>query len=170
MPTMIHSRLLLRSFVPLVILVSGLFGSCKKDPSDLCIRYFEPYPDMVSERVRNNVNGRYVDAMIAYRSKDYATAITGLEEFLRIPTRDMSARLYLCCAYLAVGDPYKAELQLDFIENSGVTTFNDQVDWYNALCLLCGGQQERAKEQALWIAGKRLHTYKEQASELASDL
>lgn len=154
--------------LPLLFVVA--LTSCQSDPATLCTKYFEPYPDMVSSRYRNNVNARYIDAMIAYRSGDYATAAEGLEDFLRVPNNDMAVRLYLCNAYLALGEPGKAELQLDFIERSKETGFNDQVDWYNALCLLCSGQPERAKAQAEYIASRPAHAYKVQADRLASSL
>ena len=147
-----------------------LLGSCQQDAKTLCTTYFEPYPDMISDRNVNQANSRYVDAMNAYKAGDHAVAISGLESYLTIPTRDVAPRLYLACSYLAIGEPYKAELQLDMIENSPVKDFSDQVDWYNAMCLLCSGQLERAKEQAEWIAAKPHHTYRGNARSLAADL
>ncbi len=152
------------------ILFTLASSGCGGGTSSLCERYFEPYPDMVSGRVANNVNSTYIDAMQAYAEGDFAKAATGLEQYLQTPRRDADPRLYLACAYLATGDPFKAELQLDHISNSGINEFNDQVDWYNALCLLCGGQAERALAQAEWIAARARHTYKEQAARLAADL
>lgn len=156
--------------IALLLLPSLAFLGCNNAPQDLCTRYFEPYPDLVSTRARNPANGTYIDAMTAYKAGDYPTAIKGLEEYLQTPRRDAAPRLYLTCAYLATGDPYKAELYLDHITNSGIKEFNDQVDWYNALCLLCGGQTERAKAQAEWIAGRERHTYKAEAQKLVRDL
>lgn len=157
------------SFLTLCVLLA--FTSCgPSDPVELCTEYFEPYPDLVTDRARNTANARYIDAMIAYRNKDYKEAIIGLEEYLVRPNNDPAVRLYLSCAYLATGDPNKAELQLDHIQNAHLPGFEDQVDWYNALCLLCGGQTDRAKAQAEYIASRPAHTYKEQARQLAASL
>lgn len=155
----------------LAALVVAALAACKpQDPATLCTTYFEPYPDLVSERVRTEENTRFIDAMVAYRAGDYATAVTGLEDYLRRPTNDASVRIYLCCAYLATGDPGKAELQLDHIQNTHITGFDDHVDWYNALCLLCGGQLDRAKAQAEYIAAQPAHAFKGKAKELAASL
>lgn len=154
----------------LPLLLTLVLAGCNKNPDTLCSSYFEPYPDMVSDRVRNPANSRYIDAMAAYKAGDFASAAKGIEEYLQAPTYDVAPRLYLACAYLAIGEPYKAELELDHIENSRMKDFSDQVDWYNAMCLLCSGQFDRAKAQAEWIAARPHHTYRSEARSLASDL
>ena len=42
----------------------------------------------------------------------------------------MTARMYMASAQLAIGDPYKAEMHLDFMENYKDRSFSDQVEWY----------------------------------------
>lgn len=161
----------LRSLRPALVLAVALSGAaCTSDPASLCTKYFEPYPDMVSDRVRNRANGAYLDAMKQYAQGNWQEAISGLEAYLSIPTRDVAPRIYLASAYLAIGEPFKAELQLDFVESSNMTEFRDQVDWYNAICLLCSGQADRAKAQAEWVAAKEHHTYSKEAARLARDL
>ena len=78
----------------------------------------------------------------------------------------MTARMYMASAQLAIGDPYKAEMHLDFMENYKDRSFSDQVEWYNALCWLCEGDTARAAKQARWIAS-RPQTYRKEAQELA---
>ena len=76
----------------------------------------------------------------------------------------------LASALLGMGDPYKAEMHLDFLERSGNQNFKDQVEWYTALCWLCSGQNDRALHQAQWIVARTSHTYQEEARALVTTL
>jgi hypothetical protein len=107
--------------------------------------------------------------MAHYSQKDYPAAIEGLQRVLERNAGDMTARLYMASAQLAAGDPYKAEMHLDFMENSRGADYKDQVEWYNALCWLCEGDTAKAAQQARWIAS-RPQTYRKQARELADAL
>ena len=147
-----------------------LLTACSRPDDTLCKRFFEPYPDMVSQRERNKANAPLIDAMAAYNQKDYATAAVGLRAIIDKNEFDHTARMYLVSALIGSGQPYKAEMQLDFLENTKDQSYRDQVDWYNALCWLCTGQYERAMHQAIWIADQPAHTYKEQAHQLALTL
>lgn len=158
----------MRILAPLLLLLLGL--SCSTNgPRSLCERFFTPYPDFISQRQRNSANGALLDAMAAYADKDYPTAINGLQRVLDRDGNDMAARLYIANAYLATGDPYKAEMHLDFLENYKAKAFSDQVDWYNALCWLCEGDTAKAGQQARWIASRQ-HTYRKEAKDLAAAL
>ncbi|MCB0794998.1 MAG: tetratricopeptide repeat protein [Flavobacteriales bacterium] len=144
---------------------------CSSAPEDPCTRFFEPYPDLVSGRMRHRQNAALVDAMKAYSAGDHATAITGLERYMEQGAEGRSdARIYLASSYLAVGRPYDAEFQLDQLERSPNKSFAEVVEWYDALCWLCSGQFGRALEQARSIAARPRHTYKEQAVALMEDL
>ncbi|MCC6840283.1 MAG: tetratricopeptide repeat protein [Flavobacteriales bacterium] len=145
-----------------------VLGACSGN-STRCNRFFTPYPDLVSQRQRTAANGRFLDAMALYATGDYQQAIPGLQQEVERDPRNIAARLYLVNALLAVGDPYKAEMHLDFMENDRDRNYRDQVDWYNALCWLCEGNLEQAREQALRIA-ERPHTYRKEAAELAKAL
>lgn len=135
----------------------------------LCKRFFTPYPDLVGQRTRTALNGEFLDAMALYADQDYAGAVNGLQQVVDKDARNISARFYLVNALLAEGDPYKAEMHLDFMENYRDRSYSDQVDWYNALCWLCEGNAEQARKQAEWIAG-RPHTYRTEAAALAKAL
>jgi thioredoxin-like negative regulator of GroEL len=135
----------------------------------LCERFYSPYPDLVSGRTRTGANSVFLDAMAHYSQKDYPAAIEGLQRVLERNAGDMTARLYMASAQLAAGDPYKAEMHLDFMENSRGADYKDQVEWYNALCWLCEGDTAKAAQQARWIAS-RPQTYRKQARELADAL
>lgn len=147
-----------------------LFAACSRPDDTLCKRFFEPYPDMVSQREGTKANKPLIDAMAAYNQKDFATAAVGLRAIIDKNEFDNTARMYLVSALLGSGQPYKAEMQLDFLENTKDQSYRDQVDWYNAMCWLCSGQYERAMRQAIWIADQPAHTYKEQAHQLALTL
>lgn len=151
----------------LVVLI--LCATACKGGDTPCERFFKPYPDLISDRTRTATNGRLLDAMAAYQAKDYADAIPGLEEHLK-RGEDAAVRMYLACAYLGAGQPYKAEMHLDRLENTIDKRFKDQVEWYNALCWLCEGQDQRALKQAQWIASLPHHTYKQEARALADAL
>ncbi len=158
----------MRLFAPLAFCLIAL--SCtSSDPAALCDRFFTPYPDHVSQRPRTARNADLLDAMALYSNKEYKQAIIGFQRAVDRDSRNMAARLYLVNSLLAEGDPYKAEMHLDFMENDKDRSYSDQVDWYNALCWLCEGNTERATKQAQWIAS-RPHTYRREASKLAKAL
>jgi hypothetical protein len=154
----------------LVPALAILVSSCShNDPASLCERFFSPYPDLVSGRTRTAANAELLDAMAHYSQQDYPAAIEGLQRVLDRDAGDMTARLYMASAQLAAGDPYKAEMHLDFLENPRASSYKDQVEWYNALSWLCEGDTAKAAQQARWIAS-RPQTYRKQAQELADAL
>jgi len=155
---------------PLFPLLLVLCVACSCGGKDLCRSLFEPYPDLVSGRFRTEKNSLFLDGMSAYAKRDYSTAAERLKLYVEQRRDEDAARLYLCCAYLALGKPYDAELQLDFLEKSDLPGFRDQVDWYNAVCWLCSGQNDRALEQADKILAAKVHTYKAEAQRLKESL
>ncbi len=158
-----------RSLFVLFVLLSAC-GS-EHAGGDLCTRTFQPYPDLVSDRMRSTANGSFLDAMSLYVKQDYAGAATGLEKYLHDREADKSARLYLACCYLATQKPFDAELQLDKLEQSNEKeSFRDQCEWYTVVCWLCSDQKDRALEGAQAIASASRHTYKQEATALAKAL
>lgn len=156
--------------IPAPISLLLLLASCGPgNPKSLCDRFFTPWPDIISQRERTPDNSDLMDAMAHYSDKQYAQAIPGLERVIARDDRNFAARLYLANALLATGDPYKAEMHLDFLENYKAKSFSDQVEWYNALCWLCEGDTAKAGQQARWIAS-RPHTYRKEAQELGAAL
>lgn len=151
------------------VLALVLFSCTSSGPERLCKRFFTPYPDMLGQRARTAHNGELLDAMALYAKGDFQAAISPLQQVVEKDPRNSMARLYLVSSLLATGDPYKAEMHLDFLENYKDRNYADQVDWYNALCWLCEGNTKRAAVQAKWIAG-RPHTYRKEAAELAQAL
>lgn len=145
------------------------FSCTSKDPASLCKRFYTPYPDLLSQRARTTANADLLDAMALYSNKDYPGAITGLQRVIDHDAYNLNARMYMASAQLAAGDPYKAEMHLDFMENYKDRSFSDQVEWYNALCWLCEGDTAKARKQAVWIAS-RPQTYRKEAQELADAL
>ncbi len=158
----------MRLLVPLAVVLS-LLSCSSNDAESLCGRYFKPYPDMVSQRQGSGFNRGYVDAMALYSEKKYHEAIPALQRVVDRDDQNFAARLYLANAWLATGDPYKAEMHLDFLENYKARALSDQVEWYNCLCWLCEGNMAKAGQQARWIAS-RPHTYRKEAGELAAAL
>ena len=80
------------------------------------------------------------------------------------------ARLYLASALLGSGEPYKAEMHLDFLERVPGAVFKDQTEWYTTLCWLCSRQLDRALGESTRIAAQPAHTYKAEARALAEAL
>jgi len=154
----------------LVLAVVCLLGCGTAPAGDLCIHTFKPYPDMVSGRVRTNLNGTYLDAMAKYAREDYAGARDGLKLYLEEKGFEKNAHMYLACAYLATGEPFEAELQLDHLERASTMQFKDQTEWYTVVCLLCSDQLDRALEGAVKIASSKAHRYKIEAAQLVKDL
>ena len=157
----------MRKGVVLLVVAAVLFACTKKEP---CDRFFEPYPDIIGQRTATPKNQLLMSAMEAYKAGDYTTARDLFQRVIDENYDDQAARLYLVSSLLALHDPYKAEMHLDFLERTHDHGFQDQVDWYNALCWLCSGQTDRALKQAQWIAARPSHTYKKRAAELAEVL
>lgn len=138
-------------------------------PASLCERFYEPYPDLVSQRERSPLNAELLDAMAFYNGKDYEKATAAFQRILDRDPFDVTTRIYMVSAELGAGHPYKAEMHLDFLENYKARSYSDQVEWYNALCWLCEGDTGKARQQAAWIAS-RPQTYRKEATELAKAL
>ncbi len=144
--------------------------ACGSKDNTLCDRFYAPYPDFISQRQRTAANAALLDAMAAYSKGDFTKAAIGLHREVDKNDRDYTARMYLASALIGAGDPYKAEMHLDFLEKAPSSGFKDQVEWYNALCWLCSGQYARSLQQSMWIAEQPAHTYKAEAHALALTL
>lgn len=153
-------------------MVGVLFLSCTgpRPNSDPCLRFFVPYPDLITGRVVTTHQADLLKGMEQYRIGDHEGAAELLERSLTTPNRQKVAHLYLANCYLALGRPYDAELQLDLLEISNETGFRDQTEWYTVLCWLCSDQKERALRGAERIAMGRRHTYTKEARELVKVL
>lgn len=147
----------------LVIVLSACGGT---EQEELCATIFEPYPDMISDRTRTNLNATYLDGMALYAAGDYAGARDSLTKFMKEQRADLTAYMYLASSYLALGDPDKAELQLDHLNRSNILHYDDQIEWYTIVCWVCGGQFDRARTGAQRIAEGRAHTYRSDAKKL----
>lgn len=148
----------------------ALIGCGGSTQEQLCGEFFEPYPDMISDRTRTPLNATYVDGMAQYAAGDYASARDSITKFLRIQRADLTGYMYLASAYLALGDPDKAELQLDHLGRANLLHYDDQIEWYRVLCWVCGGQLERARVGAQRIAEGSAHTYRSEAKKLLQRL
>ena len=125
----------------------------------------DPRPTEISAEARGDL-----EAMALYGKADYAGARDGLVQYLSRKGGEKSAYMYLASCYLALGEPYEAELQLDHLERSNTLQYNDQVEWYSVLCLLCSDQLSRALKGAEAIAEKKAHTYRTDAIRLVKEL
>ena len=148
-----------------------LFFSCNLKQEDPCDRYFEPYIDLISGRRSGEAQHRtYVNAMRLYSDRIFDKAADSLGVYVQRRGFEKSAHLYLAMCLLEMDLPYDAELQLDHLENSRVTEFRDQTEWYTLLCWVCSDQFARALPEARRIAAAERHTYKSEAQALAADL
>src|SRR5688572_4304382 len=155
-----------------LFLVMLLMHSCDQaEKKDLCDRYFEPYPDLISTRLSADpMDTAYVNAMRHYSAGEFDRAANGLSGYIQQRGFEKSAHLYLGMCLLAMDLPYDAELQFDHLENSRVKDFRDQTEWYTLLCWVCSEQNARAHTEARRIAAAEHHTYKKAATQLADDL
>ena len=138
--------------------------------SDRCGEFFEPYPDLISDRSRTAENANLIAAMAAYSDNEFGTASELLVKELKSAQNVEQIRMYLASCYLGLGRPFDAELQLDFVENASRQHYAEAAEWYTVLCWLCSDQHIRALEGARTIAGKERHAYKQRAAELAKAL
>jgi tetratricopeptide (TPR) repeat protein len=152
------------------LVLTVLLAACGGTDTTLCRSFYMPYPDFVSQRQRSTRNAPLLDAMAAYNSGNFPEAAAGLSQVIDADASDKAARMYLASALLGAGEPYKAEMHLDFLERDPSSGFKDQVEWYNALCWLCSGQYERALLQAQAITRAPAHTYKTEATDLVKTL
>jgi hypothetical protein len=151
-----------------LLLLPFLF-SCEKNAGDLCTKYLEPYPDLISGRSMSRDQEIYANGMQLYSEGKYDEAIDSLSIYAGRRGSEKSAYLYLAVSHLKMGRPFDAELHLDHLENSNLRDFRDQTEWYTLLCWVCSDQIDRARLEAERIAGSK-HTYKAQAQKLAADL
>lgn len=147
-----------------------LCGCSERGDSDLCERVFVPYPDMISQRTRTHLNSTYLDGMAMYSAGDFAGARDSIEKFIRVQRADLTGYMYLACSYLALGDPYRAELQLDHLSKRDILHYDDQIEWYTVVCWVCSGQLDRARTGAERIVAKKVHTYSKEAGKLLNEL
>lgn len=154
-----------------IALVPALLG-CGGPQAEitLCQQTFAPYPDLITGRARTSANGLYLDAMAHYATGNYAEAREGLQTFLNSQIEDRTAYIYLACSYLAMGEPYEAELQLDHLKRNSTLQYNDQISWYRVVCWVCSDQLDRAREGAQRIASSKAHTYANEAAALLKAL
>ncbi len=157
------------SFFPLLFVVFCGCGPADA-PGTLCERTFQPYPDMITGRARTGMNAAYLDAMALYAKEDYAGARDGLKPFLHDQRADLTPYIYLACCYIALGEPYEAELQLDHLERSQILQYDDQIEWYTIVCWVCSGQLDRARVGAQAIVDGKAHTYSKEAAVLLKEL
>jgi len=148
----------------------ALMACGRSGTSGRCAEFFEPYPDVISDRPRTSENANLLDAMAAYSDHEFATAAELLVKELKSAQNLEQIRMYLASCYLGAGRPFDAELQLDFVENADRQNYAEAAEWYTVLCWLCSDQLDRALEGARLIAGKERHTFKQEAAELAKVL
>lgn len=158
-------------FRPLLIffLLLGSVACTGPAVEDLCAATFIPYPDLVPDRVPNARNGAFIEGMKAYNNGDHAAAIERFTAYTRTLEYDKGVHLYMACSYLALNEPYDAELQLDHLERSNLRQFADQAEWYTVVCWVCSKQLDRARAGASRIVSKR-HTYTKEAKDLLEAL
>ena len=135
---------------------------------DPCDRYFEPYPALV--HTNDPVHQKFSDAMALYNEGQYRQAADLLAEYTAMRGSKKQAHLYLAMCLIATDRPFEAELQLDHLENSNISGFSDQTEWYTLICWVCSDQQDRALAEAERIAARPRHTYKKEAAQLAEAL
>ena len=111
-----------------------------------------------------------MNAIRSYADGRFDQAADSLGVYVQRRGSEKSAHLYLAMCLLEMDLPYDAELQLDHLENSNVTGYRDQTEWYTLLCWVCSDQLARALPEAKRIAGAARHTYKKEAQGLAADL
>lgn len=152
--------------LPLLLISCGNAGE-----TDLCERFLQPYPDLISDRKAFEPREQaYINAMELYSAGDYAQAAESLHAYIGVAGFQKSAHLYLAICLLEMDLPFDAELQLDHLENSNVKDFRDQTEWYTVICWICSGQLDRAQPEAQRIAALPRHTYKKEAASLLEEL
>lgn len=106
----------------------------------------------------------------AWRNKDYAAAIDGLEKLLADPatTNRSEAHLYLGISNLAAGRGKEA---LDALSQVGKDSFDyEEAQWYTALAQIIVDDVVHAKQTLGEISGKQGHPHQTEAQEMLKSI
>jgi len=124
------------SLVIILALYFFLVFQVKPDGEKLFIKYFEPYPDVIS--MKGDVSPEdelFKSGMYYYDLKKYDTAIIIFNAILKEDSTNETVNFYTGIAYLGLGKSKKATgIFLDMDKNEGI--FNQQVKWYFSLSLI----------------------------------
>ncbi|MBC35979.1 MAG: hypothetical protein CL663_08075 [Bacteroidetes bacterium] len=147
-PNVIHLfkrnwHLVAASITVLLVVGSVYLGNRRSTDSGLFNSYYNKENAYVSTRSHNaNFQENLQAALQKYELDEYDSAIILLEDI----NDNLVADYYLGLAYIEVEEYEKAMLSFDRILNEDSNLFEEQAEWYNALCMLKVGQTEDAMQ------------------------
>lgn len=129
---------------------------------------FEPYPNIVMpvERGVSRDSTGLASSFREYESGNYGAAIRLFESE---PTKDGSVYFFLGISYLALGESQAARLNLEKASQEADRSFDEQIQWYEALSYLRAKDRGNAIK-SLEIIIKGDNSYTEKANNLLMKL
>ena len=141
------------SFLAIAI-VSYQMVNMSRNDSELFLKYYKPYYNVVDEPQRNpSLPGGDTSVFQLYDKGEYNKAIAGLRSAITINPNNDEASFYLGLAHLAEDNTDSAVLYL----NKGsqqVSAFSEPAQWYLGLAYLKSGKIEMAKRVFTEISNK----------------
>ena len=152
----------------LVAVFSYQMLEVSRDDSEIFLKYYRPYYNVVDEPERNSIPADGASAFQLYDKGEYGKAIADLRNEVAINPYNHEASFYLGLSHLAVNQPDSALLYLD--KNSGqVSAFSEPAQWYLGLAYLKSGKIEMAKKIFTEISNKP-GGYRDKAEAILGDL
>ncbi|MEO1448129.1 MAG: tetratricopeptide repeat protein [Bacteroidota bacterium] len=127
---------------------------------------FTPYMDMISYKGSPAIDedSLLLQAMYAYNTQDYKTALQGFEQILQTNPTQVSARFYQAQSYLALNQPLPALAVLQKLPQDGPLA--EATQWYMALAYLMQDDQANAKQLFAEMAQDPNHGFQLKAEAL----
>ncbi|MEO0724819.1 MAG: tetratricopeptide repeat protein, partial [Bacteroidota bacterium] len=128
-----------------LLLVAGfLWQKNSYSNTALAEQYSTPYPDRLTT-MSDNAEAQLAEAMTAYNSGNYASAIPLFEALPDSLSRNGLAQLYLGISQLKQGQAADAQTSLEAIPSA--SAYQEAANWYLALSELAQGQEAAARER-----------------------
>lgn len=151
--------------VLLIMIPIGIWLITTSSPyQSLYQKYYQPYPDVVSNRSLEN---NFQEAMEAYNNAQYEQAISFLKPF-RDSNEFPLAKIYLAECYLNIDETESAKSI--FIHLKKVSNIRDLAEWRLALINLRQANVEATKELLNDIVNSPGHDYQANAEELLAEI
>lgn len=117
----------------------------------------------IQNNLLNKINERNVyaheiikEAMINFEDKDYGNCIASLELLLNYNKHDVNALFYSGMSFFYLGNYHKAQYYFDETLNNDINVFQQEAEFYKALCLLRNKKPEEAKALLSSIVAKKM--------------
>ncbi len=166
----IAGRWWLAAAAVILLLVSGdyFFTSSSRSPEKkIFAAWYAPEPGLPTTMGAGQKDGRLMEAMVDYKTKEYPSAI-GKFRALMTPS-DTVALFYLASSYLGAGQYDSSYLIFRKLAGPG-DHYRQHARWYEALNCLVLGKTGEAQSILKEISEDPAHPFREKAGRLSKEL